>query len=101
MDRIYVIGDMDTVSAFRLAGVTGVVSSGERVPATFEEIAGKDDATVVIITNELAGHVRERITEINLERVLPVVVEIPGVDDREGFRKSDVAYIAEALGIAI
>jgi len=101
MDRIYVIGDMDTVSAFRLAGVTGVVSSGDRAPAQFEEIVGKSDAAVVIVTNELAGHLRERIREINLNRVLPVIVEIPGVDDREGFRKSDVAYIAEALGIAL
>ena len=101
MNRIYVIGDMDTVSAFRLAGVTGGVSSGDRVPSHFEEIVGKGDAAVVIVTNELAGHLRERIREINLNRVLPVVVEIPGVDDREGFRKSDVAYIAEALGIAL
>ena len=31
----------------------------------------------------------------------PVIIEIPGIDDTEGFRKSAMGYISEALGISL
>lgn len=101
MKKIYIIGDMHTVTAFRLSGVEGVISETGNAPARLEEIVKKGDAGVVVITNELAEDIQKRIKEINLDSLSPVVIEIPGIDDTKGLRRSVVGYIAEALGITI
>ena len=101
MKKIYIIGDMHTVSAFRLSGITGVVSSRDDAPSRLEEVIGKGDAGIVVITNELAEDLQVRIAEINLDMLSPAVIEIPGIDDALGFRRSAVGYIAEALGVAV
>ena len=101
MKKIYVIGDMHTVSAFRLSGVEGLVSDRDGARAVLDEVIGKGDAGVVAITNELARDLEERIIEINLSLMSPVVIEIPGIDEAPEFRRSAVGYIAEALGIAL
>jgi V/A-type H+-transporting ATPase subunit F len=101
MEKIYIIGDLHTVSAFRLSGVEGVVSAPDDVSARLEEIIGKKDAAVVLVTNDLAVDLQRRIREINLTLPSPVVVEIPGMDDAQGFRRSVMGYIAEALGISL
>ncbi|MFZ7111520.1 MAG: V-type ATP synthase subunit F [Desulfatiglandales bacterium] len=101
MEQIYIIGDMHTVSAFRLSGVIGVVSGGQDAAAKLEDIIRKGDAAVVAVTNDLADDLSERIREINISRPYPVVIAIPGIDDPHGFRRSVVSYIAEALGISL
>jgi vacuolar-type H+-ATPase subunit F/Vma7 len=101
MEKIYMIGDMHTVSAFRLAGVEGVVSGPVGVAARLEEIIRKKDAGIVLITNELAGDLEARIAQINLNMPSPVVIEIPGIDDPQGFRRSTMSYVSEALGISM
>ncbi len=101
MGKIYIIGDMHTVSAFRLSGVEGVVAGPDNASARLEEIIGKKDAGIVLVTNDLSLDLQARIREINLNMPSPVVIEIPGIDDPEGFRKSAMSYISEALGISL
>jgi vacuolar-type H+-ATPase subunit F/Vma7 len=101
MEKIYIIGDMHTVSAFRLSGVEGVVSTAEDAQELLDEIVKKRDAGIVLVTNDLAANLQARIREINLEMPSPVVMEIPGIDDTEGIRKSAMGYISEALGISL
>jgi vacuolar-type H+-ATPase subunit F/Vma7 len=101
MEKIYIIGDMHTVSAFRLSGVEGVEASPEEASKRLEEIIGFKDAGIVLMTNELTGDLQARIREINLNMQSPVVIEIPGIDDVEGFRRSALSYISEALGISL
>lgn len=101
MEKIYIIGDMHTVSSWRLAGVEGVVSEPDDAAARLEEIIKIKDAGIVLVTNELAVDLQERITEINLNMLSPVVIEIPGIDDTQGLTRSAMGYIAEALGISL
>ena len=101
MNTVYIIGDMHTVSAFRLAGVRGVVSEKESVEAHFEDIVKRDDAGIVIVTNTLAENLQDRIEQLSLSGSGPVVIEIPGIDDEGGLRASAVRYIAGALGISV
>jgi vacuolar-type H+-ATPase subunit F/Vma7 len=101
MEQIYVIGDIHTVSAFRLSGVAGIISSREDAAANLEEIIRKGDAAIVAITNDLADALQERIGEINLDLTSLVVVVIPGIDDVRGFRRSVMSHISEALGISL
>ena len=101
MSNIYLIGDIHTVSAFRLAGVTGVVSNEAGVLADFNEIIARGDAGIVAVTNGLASKLEGRITAMALTGELPVVIEIPGIDEDGEFRTSALEYVAEALGIAL
>ena len=101
MEKIYIIGDMHTVSAFRLAGVEGMVSTAGNALVRLEEIIKKRDAGIVLMTNDLASALQERIREINLNKQNPVVIEIPGMDDIGGLRMSAMNYISEALGIRL
>jgi vacuolar-type H+-ATPase subunit F/Vma7 len=101
MEQIYIIGDVHTVSAFRLSGATGVVSIKQDAGARLEEIIRKGDAAIVAITNDLADGLEERIRIINLTLPAPVVVAIPGIDETQCFRRSIVSYISEALGISL
>jgi len=101
MKKIHIIGDMHTVSAFRLCGVTAEVSDKDNAASRLEEIVQKEDAGIVVITNELAEDLRTRIAEINLKRLSPVIIEIPGIDDTQVLSRSVVGYIAEALGITL
>ncbi|KQC07266.1 MAG: hypothetical protein APR62_00650 [Smithella sp. SDB] len=101
MEKIYIIGDIHTVSVFRLSGVEGVVSTADNALSKLEEIIVKRDAGIVLMTNDLAADLQARIREINLSMPSPVVIEIPAIDDTGGFRKSAMNYISEALGISL
>jgi vacuolar-type H+-ATPase subunit F/Vma7 len=101
MEKIYVIGDIHTVSAFRLAGVTGVVSEKAEAEAHLEDVILKGDAAIVVMTNDLAEDLTDRIGQINLQLPSPVVVAIPGMDDVQGFRRSAMSHISRALGISL
>lgn len=101
MKKIYIIGDMHTVSAFRLSGVEGVVAGPDDASARLEEIIGKRDAGIVLMTNDLTDDLQARIREINLNVPDTVVIEIPGIDDKEGLSRSAMSYVSEALGISL
>ena len=95
------IGDIHTVSAFRLAGATGVICGPKDAALKLEEILRKGDAFVVALTPDLADALGERINEINLNLPSPVIIVLPGIDDPKGFRRSVVSYVSEALGVAL
>jgi len=101
MKKIYIIGDMHTVSAFRLSGVVGVVSDRDNASSRLEEVIGKTDAGIVGITSACAKDLQSRITDINLNQQDTIVIEIPGIDDPKDLTRSLVGYVAEALGIAL
>lgn len=101
MEKIYILGDIHTVTALRLAGVEGRVSGREGVAIHLNELLERGDAGVIVITRELAEEIPEKIYNVNLNSVIPVIVEIPGIDDPRGFSTSIFDYITEALGISI
>lgn len=101
MNKIFIMGDLHTVSAWRLAGVSGVVCERADAPAKLEEVIRAGDAGIVLITQALAEDLQARIAELNLSGASPVIIEIPGIDDPLTLRRSVVDYIAEALGISL
>lgn len=99
--KIYVLGDLHTVSAMRLAGAVGVVADAETVGSRFNELLGRDDIAMIIITRELVDLIPQEFCRAVLERVLPVLVEIPGISDDRGLPEGALAGIAEALGLPL
>ncbi len=78
-----------------------MIADTENVPERLEEVLRGGAAGIVMVTSELAEDLQERISQVNLAMEGPVVIEIPGIDETEGFRRSVVGYIAEALGISL
>jgi len=89
------------VSSFRLSGVEGVVALPDQAAIKLEEIMGKADAGIIMLTSDLALNIQERITAINLNVPETVVIEIPGIDDTKGLNRSVMSYVSEALGISL
>ncbi len=101
MEKIVIIGDIHTVTVFRLGGAEGVVSSPDTVEGDLAAAINRSDTGIVLMTRELAEHAGGSISYCNLNMVKPVIVEIPGINDPRGFGKSIMSYITEALGISI
>ena len=101
MEKIYILGDTHTVTSLRLAGVEGRVADKESVDIHLNELLERGDAGVIVITRELAEEIPEKIYNVNLNSVIPVIVEIPSIDDPRGFSTSILDYVTEALGISI
>jgi len=101
MEKIYILGDIHTINALRLAGVEGRVADKENIDKHLNELLEREDAGIIVITRQLAEEIPEKIYKINLNLVTPVIIEIPGIDDSRGFGTSILDFITEALGISI
>ena len=101
MERIYIIGDVHTVTAFRLGGADGAVSSPAIVRNDLDAVIRAGNAGIILITRELADETKDVIERCNLEMARPIIIGIPGINDRRGFGKSIMSYISEALGISV
>jgi len=104
--KIAVIGDSDTVSGFRLGGVTSayVVGAQEPIDAILKELVADETVGVIAITERVADANRWAIDEANKGKkaVTPILVEIP---DKSGpiVREVDPlkALIKSAIGVEI
>ncbi|MDF0592821.1 V-type ATP synthase subunit F [Methanotrichaceae archaeon M04Ac] len=104
--KIAIVGDSDTVSGFRLGGVTRsyVVKVEEPIDAILAELIADEMVGVIAITERLAEANRSVIDEANKgkKRVTPILVEI---SDKNGpiVREVDPlkALIKSAIGVEI
>ncbi|HHV61553.1 MAG TPA: hypothetical protein GXX51_02790 [Firmicutes bacterium] len=79
--NIIVIGDRDTVTGFRLAGVEGWhVDTPQEAGAALEKALAARDTGLILITQRWSAAIRSEV-EVARRRIMPVVVEIP---DRRG-----------------
>lgn len=98
--RYFCIGDEDTVLGFRLAGVKGRLArdSGE-TQAAFRSATAMPGIGIVIITERLAGLIREELDAFQAAAELPLILEVP---DRHGpvpDRKSMEQIVWQAVGM--
>jgi len=101
MERIYCIGDPDTVAAMTLCDIEGVVAEEEDAAAVLKTVLMMEDAALVIITAGCSLGAGEMVARHNLEKGSPFICEIPGLHDEEGFRTSLLRYVTEALGVSL
>ncbi|KAG2449575.1 hypothetical protein HYH02_005108 [Chlamydomonas schloesseri] len=86
-----VLADEDTITGFLLAGVGNVdlrkkrnylvvdsKTSPRQIEQAFKEFAARDDIAVILISQQVAGQIRNVIEAHN--RPIPAVLEIPSKD---------------------
>jgi vacuolar-type H+-ATPase subunit F/Vma7 len=97
MRAIRVIGDRDTVLAFALGGVRGVVTqtpseARAALRTVVEEVraAGgvRRHPTLVVVTRTVADGIRADIDAATLDAAGPLVLEVPAVHEPRGERRS-------------
>lgn len=99
--RIFVIGDRETVLGFRLVGVKGrAVEEKGRAAEALEEALQRRDAALLLVTREIAALLRDRIDRLKMERLQPLVLEIPGPQD-SGPEEPVGELVHRAIGIRL
>jgi V/A-type H+-transporting ATPase subunit F len=98
---IYVIGDEDTVLGLSLAGIEGqAVHSVEEARASLDQALEGPDIDIVLITEDWAAEMRDRVNELIMTMDEPLVAEIPGSEPGpQG--PSLQALVEEAVGIPL
>lgn len=101
--KIGVVGDSDTVTGFRLAGIGEAheVKEPREVVKTLKKLM-KEDVGLIIITERLADQVRDETSMLMEGKTFPLIVEIP--DKRgpiEGKVDPIMALIKKAVGVDI
>lgn len=76
--KIKVIGDEFASLGFTLSGVeTASVTDGEEAEKEFSEALEDDDIGIILITEEEADLIRDKVNKQKTEGELPLIVEIP------------------------
>lgn len=101
--KMYLISDnVDTYTGMRLVGVEGCVVHGKQEFKDKLDRAVSDKSIGIILINENFGReYSDLVNDIKLNRMLPLIIEIP---DRHGTgRRPDfiTAYINEAIGLKL
>ncbi len=101
MSSVAIIGDIDTVSGFRLGGVkkAEVVNTAEEAIAAFDKFLD-EEVSIIIITQVLANEIREYVTRKSGSSVLPMIIEIPDKDgSSEGSSDQMNDLIKRVIGV--
>jgi V/A-type H+-transporting ATPase subunit F len=99
--KIKVIGDEFTCLGFTLSGVSAVsVESEDSVAEEFDKALGDDDVGIILVTENEADMIRDRINKQKTEGEMPLVVEIPS---RSGWKErgKTLELIKKVLSINI
>jgi vacuolar-type H+-ATPase subunit F/Vma7 len=100
--EFHVVADEDTVTGFRFAGVRGtVVADADEAGAVLDQLAAEHAEQVVIVTEQIAEGIRDRISAIRFGEALPLIVEIPGPEGPSAEGPSLLKLIREAVGIKL
>ena len=98
---VAVIGDIDTVTGFKLGGVKKGydVKTEEEAENALNELMD-ENISVIIITEKVADNIREYINKKVGSKTLPMVIEIPdksGTSDRDSDPMSEL--IKRVIGV--
>ena len=74
-----VIGNYELVTGLQLVGVKGnVVSSADEAWSIITKEIENIDVAIIIISEELSTKMKDKIDNLRLNRIVPLIVEIPG-----------------------
>lgn len=102
MLHFYCLGDLDTCTGFRLAGVQAVTpESPADAAGIFAGLLQQEEIGILIITELIAVGLKEQIAGHRLSGKLPMIVEIPENFSGEFSGQSLMDSIKQAVGISI
>ena len=89
--RVVAIGSRGFVAGFELAGMDGIrVENSEQALSQIMSNLSKPDVALILVSDDVAGPIHDRLTEIRTEHPMPLIYEIPA----PGSKKEKVEYRA-------
>jgi vacuolar-type H+-ATPase subunit F/Vma7 len=99
---IWVLGSVETVTAFALAGVGGrAVERRAELLSALDEAVGRDGIRVLAVEEGIAALAREEIDRLKLDPRAPLVVEVPGPLGPTEERQTALDLVRRVLGIRV
>ena len=100
--EFYVLGEEEIILGFNLVGIQGKIAvSRQEALEGFDYAVSQETLKVLIMTEEVASLINDRVSEWNMSGRFPLLVEIPGLQGRLEGRKTLVESIREAVGISV
>ena len=100
--KFFVIGDRDTVTGFRLVGVEGrVVAEREEALSILGEVVERKDIGVVLVTERIAGTIRDEVEKRLYGFGFPLMLEIPDASGPAPDRPKIEDVVRKAIGVSI
>jgi V/A-type H+-transporting ATPase subunit F len=96
---MYVIGNQDAVLGFSLVGVDGrTVRNAGELASALDACMSDETIGLLLVTADVAMWARERLDELRVTSITPLVVEIPG--EATGTRYASLTdFVQRAMGI--
>jgi V/A-type H+/Na+-transporting ATPase subunit F len=89
--RVIAIGSRGFVAGFELAGMDGIrVENSDQALLQINENLNKADVALILVSDDVAAPIHDKLTEIRTERAMPLIYEIPA----PGSKKEKVEYRA-------
>ncbi len=100
--RFFLIGDKDTVLAFSLLGIDGVVTSSKvDTLRALNQAVRCDEIGIVLITEKLAEEIQETIKEILTKKRCHLILQIASIYGPLQRRCSLEDFVHSALGVKV
>jgi V/A-type H+-transporting ATPase subunit F len=100
--KVLVIGHQEAVLGFSLAGVGGrAVSTAEDADKALDEALASKDVGIILVTQDIAQMLQERVGDLKLHSTIPLVVEIPSPDGVPEDQPSLSEVVLKAIGIKL
>ncbi|HET9911615.1 MAG TPA: V-type ATP synthase subunit F [Anaerolineales bacterium] len=100
--KVLVIGHREAVLGFSLAGVNGqAVSTAEEADKALNEALASKDVGIILVTQDIAQLLQERVEDLKLHSTIPLVVEIPSPAGVPEDQPSLSEVVLKAIGIKL
>ena len=97
--RVIVLGDEDTVNAFRLIGFEGYVVDSKSLIPMIKEFVSMDDVAAILVTSNVSGEAGQEFINLRTRIRKPLILEIPALRGGEGKEVNYMALLRSVLGI--
>jgi vacuolar-type H+-ATPase subunit F/Vma7 len=98
--KIMVIGHPDAVLGFSLTGINGqIATTAEEVQRAIDGVLTMPDVGIVLITDDVAKFIEDRLNQMMLRSTRPLFIEIPGPEGMRPGRPSLSEVIQKTIGI--
>ena len=100
--KLMVIGHTDAVRGFALVGVQGrVAATVEEVNTALDEALRDASIGIILITDDAAALVRERMNRLAARAAVPLVMQIPGPGGPQADQQALSEMIRRTTGIRL
>ncbi|WP_291999312.1 V-type ATP synthase subunit F [Caldivirga sp.] len=97
--RVIVLGDEDTVNAFRLIGFEGYVVDSRSLVPRIKELLGMDDVAAILVTSSVSSEAGQEFINLRTRIRKPLILEVPALSNTEHREVNYMAILRSVLGV--